>query len=359
MLTYKCDSSPFCDFAFMGNPIVHIIHHPVVQERLLRLRIVAIGLARDFWKDGPYDGPAWFKRLVTLFPKKDRTPPPAQPAADKMKEAGAAEYVAEAETVAEKVERVPQPWTSDRVGILEAIWGEGCSMPGGDEYADSLSSPLGLNQEMSILDLSAGMGHLARRIADEYKCYVTGMDTDASLAARGMVMSIASGLSKKASIIQYDPATFTASRKYDCIFARELFYRVVGKEKFFKAIDGSLKNGGGQIVFTDFVLDPISRDKPEVLAWLNREKSAAPMTQLEQIKTWKSMGYDLRVAEDQTHQYKNYIVVGLANLASFMRYNIPDIETKPILVREIDLLSKRLAAFHAGLKYYRFYGIKY
>ncbi|MDD3183559.1 MAG: class I SAM-dependent methyltransferase, partial [Alphaproteobacteria bacterium] len=255
--------------------------------------------------------------------------------------------------------REPQVWNADRVGVLEKLWGEGHALPGGDAYLTALSSPLGINSDMSVLDLGAGLGDLARLLVDEYKTYVTGMEADGTLAARGMVMSIASGKSKTASIVPYDSVNFTASRKFDCIFAREIFYKTIGKDKFFKAIDASIKTGGGQIVFTDYILDPVAREKPAIVQWLKRENGAAPLSSIEMIKQWKGMGYDLRVAEDQTDAYRAMILTGLKNLVDFMIMNRPDIPTKLIVVREVDLWVRRVEAFGQGLKYYRFFGIRH
>lgn len=343
----------------MSNVFLKIIENPALQAAWLRLRVHMTGLARDFWKDAPFVWPRWAK-AVGQSVQRAMSPSEKKAAAPQKKAASPAQAkTSTAEVEHSEVKRVPQPWTADRIQIMEAMWGEGFAHPGGDEAIDALIKPLGLNQEMSVLDLGAGLGELARRVVDEYKCYVTGFEMDQTLATRGMVMSIASGKSKKATVTFYDPAVYTAARKHDCIIARDVFYRVIGKEKFFQAINSSLKNGGGQIVFTDYVLDPAIRERPEIVRWLARERSVATMTQLELIKVWKGMGYDLRIAEDQTAAYRDQIVVGLAQLAAFMHWNIPDHETKPQIIAEIDLWSRRLAAFHAGLKYYRFYGIKY
>ncbi|MGE4351941.1 MAG: cyclopropane-fatty-acyl-phospholipid synthase family protein [Bdellovibrionales bacterium] len=330
-----------------------------LRVALFRLRVFFVGLALDFWKDGPWPGFSLGKRSPvspSSTPKKER------PRKKKPKEASSSEEMAE-EAQAELSDvmpvREPTVWNGDRVAVIEHMWGEGHALPGGDEYLNSLSSPLGINSEMSILDLSAGLGDMARSLAEEYKTYVTGMEVDSALAARGMVMSIAAGKSKSASVVAYDPANFTASRKYDCIFARELFYKIIGKEKFFKAIDSSLKSGGGQIVFTDYILDPAVREKPAIARWLAREPNAAPLSSIEMIKMWKGMGYDLRIAEDQTQEYKVLILQGLKSFVDFMIMNRPDEATKLCVVREVDLWVRRMEAFSQGLKYYRFYGIRH
>lgn len=323
------------------------------QGALFRLRVALAGLARDYWKDTPlsFKMPSFSLPSVAKEPssKKVTAPPPARAA----RSASSEPVVPDVLPV-----REPQIWAADRADILECLWGEGQFLPGGKEYLVALSSPLGINEDMSILDLCAGLGGLARYLADEYKVYVTGMEVDAALAARGMVMSIAAGKSKTASIVPYDPVNFTASRKFDCIFARELFYRIIGKEKFFKAIDASIKTGGGQIVFTDYILDPATREKTAITNWLSRETGAAPLSSIEMIKMWKGMGYDLRVAEDQTDEYKDMILTGMKNLVNHMIMNRPDTKTKALIVREVDLWARRVEAFNHGLKYYRFYGIR-
>lgn len=334
---------------------------PALQAKLLQARVVLIGLARDFWKDAPMPWPRWVIDIKKKIAAKMAAQKTASTTAAKKPDAASSAQATE--SVKQAAPSVVKPevriWTADRVGIVEAMWGEGHSFPGGDEYNHLLTSPAAINSEKSVLDLSAGLGALARHAVDEFKTYVTGMEMDSALAARAMIMSIAAGKSKTASIVNYDPATYTASRKYDCIFARELFYRIIGKEKFFKAIDSSLKTGGGMLIFTDFILDADMRSRPAVVEWLARERGVAPISMIEMIKTWKGMGYDLRIAEDQTQLYKENILKGLKNLAVFMMTNQPDRETKMLVVREVDLWAKRLAAFHEGLRYGRFLGIKY
>jgi 2-polyprenyl-3-methyl-5-hydroxy-6-metoxy-1,4-benzoquinol methylase len=330
---------------------------PFIQAKLLRLQIQLSGLLKDFWKDGPLNGPAWMASCISgLFNSFNKTRQSRIPRAK-----DAVQSTRQLTDQGQDIQPISEPsiWTADKVQVVEAMWGEGHALPGGDEYLTSLSSPLGLNSEMSVLDLSSGLGDLARKLADEYKTYVTGMEPDSLLAARAMVMSIAQGKSKMAPVMAYDPVNYAATRKYDSIFARELFYKIIGKEKFFKAIDSSLKNGGGQLVFTDYILDPSARERPAIANWLKRETGAAPLSSIERIKLWKGMGYDLRIAEDQTAMYKDYIRQGLRQLVDHMIFNRPDVMTKKLVVREVDLWLKRVEAFSQGLKYYRFFAIKH
>lgn len=328
---------------------------PATQAKLLRLQVAMKGLFRDFWKDADYsEWPSWLQKALPFKKPVVRTQPVTK-SSEQTSDAGEATGTASKEKAASG----PKEWIADRVQVMEAIWGEGHVLPGGEDYIRDISAPLGINKDMSLLDLGAGLGGLARFLAIKYETYVTGMEIDNMLATRGMVMSIAAGKSKQASVITYDPANFTATRKYDCIFAREVFYRVIGKEKFFKAVDASLKTGGGQLIFTDYILDPKGRENPAVTRWLAMERNAAPLSMIETIKLWKGMGYDLRVAEDQTQEYRDMIIVGLKDLMEFLKTNIPSPETKKIVLLEIDRWSRRLEALKNGLRYCRFYALKY
>lgn len=304
------------------------------------------GLALDLWADGkewPFVGPS--KRKA-----KDSVVSAAKPATIKKNDAA-------------QEDLTPQPieiteWNPDRVQVIERLWGEGRALPGDESYLDSLTSQLGLTHESSVLDLSAGFGDMARFIAERYKTYVTGLEQDQFLAARGMIMSIAAGKSKQASVTPYDPVIFDAARKYDCVIAREIFYKIIGKEKFFQVVNSSIKSGGGHLVFTDYVVEAAARSKPAVVKWLDFERDAVPMALIEIVKTWKQAGYEVRVMEDQTQLYKTMILKGLADFVAFAEIHKIGLASQMTIAEEITPWTKRLAAFQQGLKYYRFHAIK-
>ncbi|MGE0109891.1 MAG: hypothetical protein AB7S81_09085, partial [Bdellovibrionales bacterium] len=120
----------------------------------------------------------------------------------------------------------------------------------------------------------------------------------------------------------------------------------------------AIKKRDGQLVFTDYILDDPNRANPAVKAWLAHERGAAPLPYIDMVKEWKGLGFDMRVAEDQTDFYRESILKALAEFSEFLKNNHPSPETKPAIVKEIDLWARRLAAFEGGLRYCRFYGIK-
>ncbi|MDX9690344.1 MAG: methyltransferase domain-containing protein [Proteobacteria bacterium] len=313
----------------------------------MRVGVAVAGLALDFWADGK----EW--PLAGLIQHKAKN--------DRVSAAIKRPVTKKDETVDEALE--PQPieiseWNPDRVQVIERLWGEGRALPGDETYLDSLTSQLGLNHESSVLDLSAGFGDMARFIAERYKTYVTGLEQDQFLAARGMIMSIAAGKSKQASVTPYDPNIYEAARKYDCVIAREIFYKIIGKEKFFQVVNSSIKSGGGHLVFTDYVVEAAARSKPAVVKWLEFERNAVPMSLIEIVKTWKQAGYEVRVMEDQTQLYKTIILKRLADFVAFADRHKIGLASQMAIAQEIKPWTKRLAAFQQGLKYYRFHAIK-
>ncbi len=248
-------------------------------------------------------------------------------------------------------------WHADRIALIEKIWGVGQVLPGGEAFLDQMMAPLGLNGSMNVLDLAAGLGGPARSVAETFGAYVAGMEPDAELAKRGMEMSVQLGRSKHASIDAYDLAKFAAAKHYDRIMARELFYRIADKPKFFKAVAAGLKPQG-HLVFTDYILDPEAREQEAVKAWLTREAGASPLSLDETTQTWTKLGFDVRVTEDETVLYRREILKGLARFALFLAKHPPDDATKPLVAEQIELWGGRAVALEHGLKFYRFHAIK-
>ncbi len=73
------------------------------------------------------------------------------------------------------------------------MWGEGFVTPGGEAVSDMLIKPLGLNKQMSVLDLSAGLGGRMRKATEETGASFTGLEPDPGIAKRGMEMSVKAG----------------------------------------------------------------------------------------------------------------------------------------------------------------------
>ena len=301
------------------------------------------GLAHDFWKDGDgkkYEGGE--ERVKKEDAKKTASANVAVPAA------------AEAP-------RKPKEnrWHAMPGEVSEKMWGEGYVTPGDIEVTNRLIRPLGINKDMSLLDLSAGLGGRLRKTTDDYGVYINGLEPDPEIARRGMEMSKAAGRAKRVVITAYDPLKLTADRLYDCIIARETIYRVTEKEKFIKSIVACCKPKA-QVSFTDYIVDPEMRDKPAIVAWRAFEKGADPLGLVQMAEIWAKAGFNLRVHDDMSDFYKKEVMAGLARFAKFMASGgpKPDDETKKAIDKRITTWAHRMAAMEQGMKLYRFYGLR-
>ena len=230
--------------------------------------------------------------------------------------------------------------------------------PADDYITDLLTKPLNLTKEMSVLDLSAGLGARLRRTSEMYGTYINGREPDPEIAARGMAFSVAMGKGKRDSITPYDPMSLEEERKYDCIVARETLYRVANKKIFVESIVDCCKPHA-QISFTDYILNQESLTQPAVLAWKAIEKDAQPPTLVEMAELWAKAGISLRVHDDQTEFYKKEVKHGMIRFARFMASGVrPDSVTKKSIEKRITTWAHRLAALEQGLKFYRFYGLR-
>ncbi len=290
----------------------------------------AIGLAQDFWKDG--DG------TFTQEPRPKRAKTRAAAS-----EKGAQESA--------------QLWHAAPGEISERMWGEGAVTPGDARIDALLIKPLNLVKGTSVLDLSAGLGARMKGIASQYGASVTGLEPDPDVAARGQDLLRKKKI-KGVSLNAYDPSSFSEKNQYECIIFRETVYRVADREKFVAAIAACSKPGV-RISFTDYIVNPESKERPEILAWRAYEESADPIGLVQMAEIWAKAGIVLKSHEDETEQYIKEVKAGFQH---FMEYitsgHVPDEETKKAIEKRIRLWSHRLAALDQGMRYYRFFGQK-
>jgi SAM-dependent methyltransferase len=304
------------------------------------------GLAHDFWKDGGHDKPE----------KRPAGHPGRAAQAAHPSEAGAVPHAHPLVDPRQMVVNADGLWQARAGEISEHMWGQGNVTPGDDQITEKMIRPLGLTREMSVLDLSAGLGGRIRKTADEYGVYLVGMEPDPGVAARAHEISVATGLSRKAAIAPYDPMNLSVSHAHDAVLMRETIYRVADKEKFVKSIVTACKPKA-QISFTDYVINPECRESPAIVAWRAMEPGADPISLVEMAELWARAGMSLRVHDDLTDFYKKEVMAGMGRFAKFMASGVrPDAVTKKAIDKRITTWAHRVAAIDAGMKFYRFYG---
>jgi cyclopropane fatty-acyl-phospholipid synthase-like methyltransferase len=330
----------------MPNPLHSFVARHLGSHIVPRLRQQIAGLAGDFWVDGPQNLLGLDFSLPNFLDAGQAEP--AAPRPLRAAPPGGAKGAG------------PDPnlWHAAPGEISEKMWGDGFVTPGDATINSMLIGPLGLTKELGVLDLSAGLGGRVRHAAETTGAYITGLEPDASIAERGMQLSVRAGKGKHAAITAYDPAKLNLNRSYDCIIARETFYRVPDRPSFFATIARHTKPHA-QIAFTDYILNPEHRDHPAVLAWKKFEKLANPAGLVETAEEWGKAGFTLRIHEDMTGFYRAEIKAGMARLMEFLTTGVrPDKETGAALLRRIETWMHRLAAMEAGMKFYRFYGTR-
>jgi len=329
--------------------------NPAVQ----RIKEQALGLIADFWKDPAVEfpsfelklGPKTIKIPNLLKPMAPGEVPPAPPPATVAVASGTSPAVA-------VVPGAPVPrWHALPGELAEKMWGEGYVLPAGDVILDLLIKPLALTKDKFVLDLTAGLGGPLRRLAAQVH-QLKGMESDAGVAARGMELSVKAGKGKQAPIEAYDPTNFSMPAIYHCMIARELFYRIADKGKFFYSIAAGIKERGN-VAFTDYIVEPESRAQPAIAAWQAQEKHAHPFGLVEMGEAWAKEGIKIVSSEDQTALYRREIVGGINRFVSALRHAPPpDLETKQAILAEVELWIHRLAAIQQGMKFYCFHAVK-
>jgi ubiquinone/menaquinone biosynthesis C-methylase UbiE len=247
----------------------------------------------------------------------------------------------------------------DRATVAQWLWGPGYIMPGDEHYVIELVKPFGLTPAMSMLDLSAGLGGPARAIAEAYGTYVTGLERSPERAKRGMEMSVAANLGKKAMISQFNPESMELRpNSFDCILGRGSTYNVVEKERMLRVVFQGLKQRG-QFLLNEFTIDPAHGKRPELKAWMARETFPPVLWTIEQYNDClTSLGFDIRVVEDVTPMYRQMIVGGWARLIKEVDLKTMARSHLRVVVNEAELWALRIAALESGaVRVYRLHAL--
>ena len=248
----------------------------------------------------------------------------------------------------------------DPLAIRQRLYGRGYIIPGDAAWLLSLVAPLQLDASSSILDLAAGLGGPARAIAQAFHARVTGIERDHARAREGNAMSSALGASHLVRIKACDPESVElGSAKFDGALGREATCVVAEKERFLRVVARALRPRG-RIVMTDFVHDRGAGERPELEAW-RRQLAQRPAlwTAAQYADCFKSVGYDLRRAEDIGALYRRQIVAawtGYLRSGEIRGQSAAQVEA---VLAEAEASFRTVAALESGsLKYYRFEAIR-
>ncbi len=253
-----------------------------------------------------------------------------------------------------------QHWETSRLRLVQDVWGEGFSSPGGPEYILSKVKLFGLDPAMTVIDLGAGLGGAARTMCEKFGVWVTGFEADEDLAEAAMGLSVKAGMGEKVPIEAFDPEEFHSKAKsLDCVFSKEFLFTVEDKVKFLQAVEQAMKPKA-QLLFTDYVLAKPHLHTPVLDSWIEHERRRAHPWAVEDYQdVLAELRLDIRVAEDVTKPFRAMVIKGWADFIESTRRGSVGRETAPALVDEVELWTRRIQAIDAGdLKVCRVHAIK-
>ncbi|HJT05560.1 MAG TPA: class I SAM-dependent methyltransferase [Stellaceae bacterium] len=245
----------------------------------------------------------------------------------------------------------------DPLTIRQWLWGPGFHTPGTAEDVLRLAEPFGATASTQLLDVAAGLGGAARTIAAQSGAYVSALERDPDLARRGRAMSLAAGRQKQVPVGQMDPETLELrAGTFDGILGREATHLVIDKERFLRVLLLGLRPRG-QLLLTEFVVEPALAARPELAAWAALQpREPLPWTLRQYSDCFLGLGVELRVPEDISAAYKSWIVDGWARLLRTVDLRSLPRAHRLAVVAEAERWMPTVAALDSGaLRMYRFH----
>jgi cyclopropane fatty-acyl-phospholipid synthase-like methyltransferase len=240
-------------------------------------------------------------------------------------------------------------WPSARIGVAEALWGEGFQFPGGNEEVSRLAKPMGLSDASSLMLIGAGSGGAPRRISAEFGSWVTGYEANQRLAALANERSQRAGLGRRAQVEPWDPQAPKFPKHYfhHAIAIEPL--RGAPFEPVLAAAAAALKPGG-QFALVEAVADmPLDPADPLVATWMGLDhRSAETPSELAVTGSLRRIGFDVRIAEDVSARHIHRALEGWADAVHAMAGAPPALRHVAVVVREAELWMARIRLLRTG-----------
>jgi len=240
-------------------------------------------------------------------------------------------------------------WPTARVGVAEALWGEGFLFPGGRDEALRLAKPLGLSAAGSLLFIGAGPGGAPRVITTELGVWVTGYESNPHLVAVANERSARAGLGRRAQVEPWDPfAPQFPSHYYHHAIAIEPL-RGGPPEALLAAVAGALKPAA-QFVLVEAVSDkPFNPADATMVHWAGLERRPADVpSELEITRTLRRFGFDVRIAEDISQRHMHQAMAGWGQAVQAIAGVRPTVQQLALIVHEAELWLARLRLMREG-----------
>lgn len=239
-------------------------------------------------------------------------------------------------------------WSADRIGVRDALWGEGFSFPNGEEETLRLAKPLVLSSASSLLMVGAGAGGPPCCVATQFGAWVSGFEADPELAMLASERRMRRGLGKRVEIKTWDPREpgFTRRSYHHAMMLEALGGAQIGAVlvAVFRALAP-----GGQLVLVDLVADtPLDPHDPAVRSWCALEERPSTIPSERAITgALGRLGFDVRVAEDISLRHMQQALRGWHQMLRGMQANRPGPSAARLIVQEAELWLRRLSLMRA------------
>ncbi len=253
----------------------------------------------------------------------------------------------------EEVEDFPAPsgvaeWTPQRIASLQRLYGEGVDGPSSQERARNLVNPIGLNEQMTVLDIGARLGTAARTIAKETGAWVDGVESNDLLVEEAVRLSAKEGLVKKAVIRKLELDDHEVrEHKRDAIIVRESLHQLPERERLFKTL-GELLKPSSHLLVTEF-LTVRGKGQEERQEWAALHRTTPLLFELDEIREGlNKVGFDVRVAKDETKAYKAMLLNDIRRFASTISKDPIPRELQEWVMWEVEYWARTFNALDAG-----------
>jgi phosphoethanolamine N-methyltransferase len=166
----------------------------------------------------------------------------------------------------------PEELYHDRlIDMLERVWGDGWLSPGGPDELARLLEGADLRGR-TVLDIGCGAGGVdVALVRDHGAAYVTGIDVEDSVLARGRALAAAAGLSARIGLVKaapgplpFPPATF------DVVVSKDAIVHIPDKHALMREVFRVLKPGGWFLA-SDWLIGHDGPPSPRMQAYIESE----------------------------------------------------------------------------------------
>jgi 2-polyprenyl-3-methyl-5-hydroxy-6-metoxy-1,4-benzoquinol methylase len=250
-----------------------------------------------------------------------------------------------------------EKWTPRRQQVAQKLFGEGFSMPGGEELMKPLTLPLGLNPNLSITELGCGMGGMTRLMARD-NLWIDAYEPDPDLAEAAIHFSKQQGVKQRTNIKVAALDSLQFKRKsIDVFLSKDGLISVQDKRLLLAKIRAAMKPNG-QLMFTDFLLTG-SPESRVYEVWWDREPVKPHLLTPEGLQAeLESLNFIICYMEDVTESLKAAVIDSFAKYADEVKLRgaSMDQDEREWAISEGEHWAIRLSAMDANvIRLYRVY----